>query len=65
MIKVVAPAMACNVIDRAMQVHGGGGLSQDYFLAEAYAWARSLRLGDGPDEVHLEALAKQELARME
>ncbi len=65
MIKVVAPTMACNVIDRAMQVHGGGGLSQDYFLAEAYAWARSLRLGDGPDEVHLEALAKQELARAE
>jgi acyl-CoA dehydrogenase len=63
MIKVVAPTMACNVIDRAIQVHGGGGVSQDFFLAEAYADARTLRIGDGPDEVHREALAKLELAR--
>ena len=58
MIKIVAPTMACQVIDRAMQVHGGGGLSQDHFLAAAYAGARSLRLADGPDEVHLAALAR-------
>jgi acyl-CoA dehydrogenase len=63
MIKVVAPSMACTVIDRAIQVHGGGGLSQDFFLAEAYADARTLRIGDGPDEVHREALAKIELSR--
>lgn len=58
MIKIVAPTMACQVIDRAMQMHGGGGLSQDHFLAAAYAGARSLRLADGPDEVHLAALAR-------
>jgi acyl-CoA dehydrogenase len=61
MIKVVAPQMALAVIDRAMQVHGGGGLSQDYFLAHAFAFQRALRLADGPDEVHLEALAKIEI----
>ena len=58
MIKIVAPRMACAVIDRAIQVHGGGGLSQDHFLAQAYAGARSLRLADGPDEVHIAALAR-------
>jgi acyl-CoA dehydrogenase len=58
MIKIVAPRMACAVIDRAMQMHGGMGLSQDSFLAHAYAAARSLRLADGPDEVHMMALAK-------
>ena len=58
MIKIVAPRMACAVIDRAMQMHGGGGLSQDHFLAQAYAGARSLRLADGPDEVHIAALAR-------
>jgi acyl-CoA dehydrogenase len=58
MIKIVAPSMACRVIDRAIQMHGGGGLSQDHFLAEAYAGARSLRLADGPDEVHLVTLAR-------
>jgi acyl-CoA dehydrogenase len=58
MIKIVAPSMACAVIDRAIQLHGGGGLSQDHFLAEAYAGARSLRLADGPDEVHLSMLAR-------
>ncbi len=58
MIKIVAPAMACRVIDRAMQLHGGAGLSQDFFLAHAYAAARALRLADGPDEVHIAALAR-------
>jgi acyl-CoA dehydrogenase len=58
MIKIVAPRMACAVIDRAIQVHGGMGVSQDSFLAHAYAGARSLRLADGPDEVHIAALAK-------
>ncbi len=61
MIKIVAPRMACNVIDCAIQIHGGGGLSQDHFLAQAYAGARSLRLADGPDEVHLAALARSML----
>jgi acyl-CoA dehydrogenase len=58
MIKIVAPRMACAVIDRAMQIHGGAGLCEDFFLAQAYAGARSLRLADGPDEVHRAALAK-------
>lgn len=58
MIKIVAPRMACKVIDRAIQVHGGLGVSQDSFLAHAYAGARSLRLADGPDEVHIASLAK-------
>ena len=58
MIKIVAPRMACAVIDRAIQIHGGGGLSQDHFLAAAYAGARSLRLADGPDEVHIASLAR-------
>ena len=61
MIKIVAPRMACAVIDRAIQVHGAGGLSQDYFLAHAYAAARSLRLADGPDEVHIASLARSML----
>lgn len=61
MIKIVAPRMACAVIDRAMQVHGAGGLSQDHFLAQAYAGARSLRLADGPDEVHIASLARSML----
>lgn len=58
MIKIVAPRMACAVIDRAIQLHGAGGLSQDHFLAHAYAAARALRLADGPDEVHVAALAR-------
>ena len=61
MIKIVAPRMACAVIDRAMQIHGAGGLSQDHFLAQAYAGARSLRLADGPDEVHIVSLARSML----
>ena len=61
MIKVLAPSMACQVIDWAMQVHGGGGVSDDFGLAEAYAHARTLRFADGPDEVHRNAIAKMEL----
>jgi alkylation response protein AidB-like acyl-CoA dehydrogenase len=65
MIKVVAPTMAQRVIDRAIQAHGGAGVSQDTFLAAAWAGARSLRLADGPDEVHLESIARLELKRYE
>jgi len=61
MIKIVAPRMACAVIDRAIQIHGGLGVCQDSFLAHAYATARALRLADGPDEVHIAALAKSML----
>ncbi|MCB1718367.1 MAG: acyl-CoA dehydrogenase family protein [Candidatus Competibacteraceae bacterium] len=61
MIKVVAPNMALRVLDKAIQVHGAKGVSQDTGLAWAWAWQRSLRLADGPDEVHLESIAKQEL----
>jgi len=63
MIKVVAPAMACQVIDWAIQVHGGGGMSQDFPLASFYTHARTLRFADGPDEVHRNAIAKLELGR--
>jgi acyl-CoA dehydrogenase len=62
-IKVVAPSMACQVIDWAMQVHGGGGVSDDFPLAYAYANARTLRFADGPDEVHRNAIAKWELGK--
>jgi acyl-CoA dehydrogenase len=58
MIKIVAPQMACTVIDRAIQIHGGAGLSQDFFLAHAYAIARSIRIADGPDEVHMMQLGR-------
>ncbi|KAM5231302.1 acyl-CoA dehydrogenase family member 11 isoform 2-T2 [Hipposideros larvatus] len=61
MIKVAAPRAACKIIDQAIQVCGGAGLSQDYPLAYMYALTRSLRLADGPDEVHLSAIAKLEL----
>lgn len=61
MIKVVAPNVALQVVDRAMQAHGAAGVSQDTFLAYAWAQSRTLRLADGPDEVHLEAIAKGEL----
>ena len=63
MIKVVAPSMACQVIDWAMQVHGGGGMCQDFPLAYSYAHARTLRFADGPDEVHRNAIAKLELSK--
>ncbi len=61
MIKVFAPNVACQVIDWAMQVHGGGGVSDDFGLAYAYAHARTLRFADGPDEVHRNQIAKMEL----
>ncbi|MCI3204760.1 MULTISPECIES: acyl-CoA dehydrogenase family protein [Pandoraea] len=63
MIKVVAPNMACQVIDWAIQAHGAAGLSGDFPLAYAYASARTLRFADGPDEVHRNAIAKLELAK--
>ncbi|HEY4879109.1 MAG TPA: acyl-CoA dehydrogenase family protein [Candidatus Acidoferrales bacterium] len=63
MIKVVAPNIALRVIDRAIQAHGGAGVSQDTFLASTWAMIRTLRLADGPDEVHIESLAKLELAK--
>ena len=65
MIKVVAPNMALRVIDRAIQAHGGAGVADDFFLAHAWAGARTLRLADGPDEVHRESLAKMELRKYE
>ena len=63
MIKVVAPTMACDVIDWAMQAHGGGGVSDDFPLAFTYAQARTLRFADGPDEVHRNSSAKMELGK--
>jgi acyl-CoA dehydrogenase len=63
MIKVVAPSMACQVIDWAMQVHGGGGMCEDFPLAYFYTAARTLRYADGPDEVHRNAIAKLELGK--
>jgi len=62
-IKVVVPNMALRVIDRAIQAHGGGGVSDDFPLAAMYAGIRTLRLADGPDEVHRRQVAKRELAR--
>ncbi|UZD56289.1 acyl-CoA dehydrogenase family protein [Caldimonas aquatica] len=63
MIKVVAPSMACKVIDWAIQAHGGAGVCDDFPLANYYAGARTLRLADGPDEVHRNSIAKMELGR--
>jgi acyl-CoA dehydrogenase len=63
MIKVVAPKVALRVLDRAIQAHGGAGVSQDTFLASSWAMVRTLRLADGPDEVHVESIAKWELAK--
>jgi acyl-CoA dehydrogenase len=63
MIKVVAPNVTLRVLDRAIQAHGAAGVSQDTFLAGAWAFVRALRLADGPDEVHGEAIAKLELAK--
>jgi acyl-CoA dehydrogenase len=62
-IKAVAPLMACNVIDRAIQVHGGGGVTDDFPLARMYGWHRAMRLFDGPDEVHIRTVARAELGR--
>jgi acyl-CoA dehydrogenase len=62
-IKVVGPRVACTVIDRAIQAHGGAGVSQDTVLAQMYAGARTLRLADGPDEVHKMSIARNELKR--
>ena len=61
MIKVIAPNMATRVIDRAIQVHGGGGVTSDFPLSYAYGYARALILADGPDEVHRMSVAKLEL----
>jgi alkylation response protein AidB-like acyl-CoA dehydrogenase len=63
MIKVVAPHTTLRVLDRAIQAHGGGGVCQDTFLAGAWANVRTLRLADGPDEVHMEAIARGELKK--
>ena len=62
-IKSVAPQMSLNVIDRAIQVHGGGGVSDDFPLARMYGWQRAMRIFDGPDEVHFRTIAKAELGR--
>jgi len=64
-IKVAAPRVACQVIDRAIQLHGGAGVSQDFPLARMYSAARTLRIADGPDEVHKMAIARRELRRFE
>jgi acyl-CoA dehydrogenase len=63
MIKIVAPNITLRVLDRAIQSHGGAGVSQDTFLAGSWAMVRTLRLADGPDEVHVESIAKWELAK--
>lgn len=64
MIKVAVPNMALRVLDRAIQVYGAKGLSNDTTLAMMYGWARALRFADGPDEVHLATLAKRELSKL-
>ncbi|MCP5084469.1 MAG: acyl-CoA dehydrogenase, partial [Alphaproteobacteria bacterium] len=63
MIKVVAPNMAQKVLDRAIQVHGGAGVCQDFGLAASWGWARALRIADGPDEVHRDQIARLELRK--
>lgn len=60
-IKAHVPKLVCDIIDMTMQLHGGAGLSEDFPLASAYAWARALRLADGPDEVHLGVVARHML----
>ena len=63
MIKVAAPTMALRIIDDAIQAHGGGGVTSDFGLANAYAHIRTLRLADGPDEVHNRSIARMEYKR--
>jgi acyl-CoA dehydrogenase len=63
MIKTAVPRMALKIIDRAIQTHGGAGVSQDFPLTNFWVTARSLRIADGPDEVHLETIAKNELKK--
>jgi acyl-CoA dehydrogenase len=63
MIKVVVPRAALRVIDRAIQAHGAAGVSEDFPLASAWAHTRTIRLADGPDEVHRDAIAKLELSK--
>jgi alkylation response protein AidB-like acyl-CoA dehydrogenase len=63
MIKVAAPNMALRIIDDAIQAHGGGGVSDDFGLAKSYAGIRTLRLADGPDEVHNRAIARLEFGK--
>ena len=58
MIKIAAPNMACTVLDRVIQLHGGAGLSQDFPFARMYAYARTLRIADGPDQVHMMQLGR-------
>ncbi|WP_428343324.1 acyl-CoA dehydrogenase family protein [Mycobacterium sp.] len=62
-IKAVAPQMACNVVDRAIQVHGAAGVSEDTVLARMYSWQRAMRIFDGPDEVHMRTIARSEIGR--
>jgi acyl-CoA dehydrogenase len=62
-IKVIAPRVCLDVIDRAIQVHGAGGVSDDFPLASMYAHARTLRIADGPDEVHVRSVARMELGK--
>ena len=62
-IKIIVPSMACRVIDRAIQIHGAAGLTEDFCLAEAYNYARQIRLADGPDQVHMMSLGKQLVRR--
>lgn len=63
MIKVAAPNMACQIVDWAIQVFGGGGVASDHYLTACYSLARALRLADGPDEVHRNQIARLELKR--
>ena len=64
-IKVIAPRAALSVLDRAIQIHGGAGVTDDLPLAEIWSRARTLRIVDGPDEVHIRTVARQELKRYE
>ena len=59
MAKITVPTMAQRVLDRAIQLHGAMGVSQDTFLSEAWGYARTIRIADGPDQVHMDALARQ------